>query len=292
MSAWDLIRENTHILVHLEANPHTQAFASPFVQIQDELFASLADENKLILGIARAEARARILDNQIDALVDELKHAILVITGDDKTAKLWTDFFGEHDPGQIKEPLLDAELDIVGAWPTKLAGLPHASLQAIGAKLEPLVAAGVPAMQAMSDANRALADFYEVGARYALVQKMNAARKAMHGQLGALVHDHPELSLSTSFPDTFCLHAKRRKKETPASIAAEIAALRKKIEVLEIKREKLIAVLAAGETAGEKLKDRKKAEELAKAEREAARVAAKVAALKSDTNKVPEPDGT
>ena len=119
----------------------------------------------------------------------------------------------------------------------------------------------------MTEANQALVRFHEVGARRALVEKMNAARKLAHGQLGQIVHDHPELALPTSFPDTFFLHdTRKRKKETPASIDAEIAALKKRIESLLIKREKIAAILAAQQQAASKRKSAKTAEAIDKAE--------------------------
>ncbi|APR75049.1 Hypothetical protein A7982_00395 [Minicystis rosea] len=286
MSGADLIRENTEPLVNLEANELTQNLAAPFAQLQDELLASLAEENKLLLAIARAEARARRIDVQIDALVDALKHALLVITGGVTTAEPYVHFFKNQPPAAVKEPLLGEELDTVVAWLPSLAASTHESLQGIGKKLEPLVKAGWEAMKAMAEANQALVHFYEVGARRALIEKMNAARKLAYGQLGQVVHDHPELSLPTTFPDAFFLHdTRKRKKETPATIDVEIAALKKRIEGLEIRREKIAAILAAQDQATAKKKSAKTADAIDKAEKEHAQAAAKLAALRAEVEK-------
>ena len=284
LSGRDLIRENTHSLVLLEANSLTKTLASPFAVLQDELLASLGEENKYLLAIARAEARARIIDEQIDALVDALKHALLVITGGDTAAVEYVRYFKEQ-PAVVKEPLLAEELDTVAAWVPSLKSSPHASLKEIGAKLEPLVLSGAPAMKDMSETNQALVDFHEVGARYALVHKMNATRKMTHGKLGEIVHDHPELGLATSFPDTFFLHdTRRRKKETPTTIDSEIAALKKRIAALEIKREKIVTILAAEKKADKKKKSEQIAKEIVKAEKAQAEAAAKLAALKAEAD--------
>jgi hypothetical protein len=138
-------------------------------------------------------------------------------------------------------------------------------------------------MKEMKDAEQAFVDFYEVGARYALVQKMNADRKVTYGKLGPIVHDKPELGLATTFPDTFFLHdTRRRKKETPATIDSEIAALKKKIAALEIKREKLVAILAANQKAAGQKKSAQRDKAIAKAEKVHADAAAALAALKAE----------
>jgi hypothetical protein len=214
--------------------------------------------------------------------VDALKHALLVITGGNSTVDAYVHYFKEQ-PAVVKEPLLGEELDTAAGWLSSLKTSPHASLQEIGAKLEPLVVAGAPAMKEMSEANQALVNFYEVGARYALVQRMNATRKLTHGKLGEIKHDHPELGLATTFPDMFFLHdTRRRKKETPATIDSEIAALKKKIAALEIKREKVVTILGAEKKAGKKKKNEQMAKEIAKAEKAQAEAAATLAALKAE----------
>jgi hypothetical protein len=281
--ARELLRENTHPLVNLEANSLTVGFASPFTLLQDELLVSLSDENKLLLEIARAEARAMMLDAQIDALVDALKHACLLLTDGSTKIAPYTTYFDKKKPAEVMEPLLDEELVITESWLTSLGDSPHVSLNDIGVKLAPLIQLGDPAMKAMRDANQALLDFYETGTRFTLVQKMNSARKLTYGLLGQLVHDHPELGLTVNFPDTFFFHdTRKRKKETPASIDGEIATLKKKIAALEIKRDKLAAVLAAGKTASAKKKSSKLADDIAKAEQAEKDAADKLAQLKAE----------
>lgn len=277
----DLLKENTYPLVNLEANPLTANLAAPFVLLQDDLLVSLSDENKLLLAVARAEARAWMLDFQIDLLVDALKHGLLVITNGDTTADAYTHYF-KKPPAEVKEPILAEELATVAGWLPSLKTSGHPALKEIYVKLEPLVAQGVPAMNEVNAANQALLDFYEVGTRFALVQKMNAVRKLTHGLLGQLVHDHPELGLPVTFPDSFFYHdMTRRKKVTPESIDGEIATLKKKITALEIKKEKLITILAAQKKAGEKKASGKRAERIAKLQKEAAETAAELAALQA-----------
>jgi hypothetical protein len=243
----------------------------------------LSDENKLLLDIARAEARALMLDAQIDTLVEALKHACLLLTDGKTDIAPYTTYFDKKKPAEVMEPVLDEELIITSAWLTSLNGSPHASLNDIGAKLGPLILLGDPAMKAVRDADQALLDFYETGARFALVEKMNSARKLAYGLLGQLVHDHPELGLSITFPDTFFFHdTRRRKKETPESIDGEIVALKKRIAALEIKREKLAAVVAAGKTASAKKKSSKLADDIAKAEKAEKDAADKLAQLKAE----------
>lgn len=283
MTGPELIAENTETLVNLEANDLTKNLAAPFVLLQDELLASLSQENQLLLAIARAEARARRIDAQIDALVDAVKYALLAITEGSTTHDDYTHYFKNKQPAEVKAPLLGEELSFVGAWLPSLSASKHESLKEIGVKLAPLLAAGVPAMTAMTEANQALVDFYEIGARYALVEKMNSQRKATHGQLGQIVHDNPGIGLSTSFPDTFFLHdTRRRKKDTPASIEAEIDALKKKIASLEIKRDKLAEMVAAEQKATKKKNSERRAKEIEKAQKAQAEAAAKLAALQAE----------
>ena len=283
MTGEELLRENTEPLVNLEADDLVMDLAPPFAQLQDEILASMAEEAQLILAVARAEARGRRIDGKIDILVDELKYALLILTNNDTSAEPYTHYFKEKQPAEVKEPVLGEELDTVAAWIPSLKGSVHVSLKAIGAKFEPLVAAGQASTKEISDASQALVAFYEVGGRHTLVQKMNAERKFAHGKLGQLIHDKPALGLPVSFPDSFFLHdTRKRKKDTPASIDAEIDALKKKIRALEIKREKVAGILAAQETARQKKKSDQVADEIAKAEKAQADVAAKLAALKAE----------
>lgn len=277
-----LIRENTHTFVTLEADDLTAPFAAPFALLQDDLLLSLTEETKLQIAIARAEAKALILDRRIDALVDAVKHACLAVTGGDTTVEPYTIFFEKKDPAEIKAPVLNEEIDDTSAWLSALHASPHQALKDIGAKLDPLLALAVPAMKDVRDANQALLDFFLFGGRYALVQRMNAARKLAHGLLGQLVHDHPELGLTITFPEGFFLHDTRRRKDTPSSIDSEIVALKKKIAALEIKRDKLAAFLSAEKTATKKKRKRSRAEEIARAEKEQAEAAARLAALRTE----------
>lgn len=277
-----LIRENTHTFVTLEANPLTATLAAPFAILQDDLLLSLSAETKLEIAIARAEAKARVLDEQIDALVDGVKHACLALTGGDTAKEPYLTYFAKKDPAEIKEPILDEEVNDTSAWLPALQASAHKSFNEIGAKLEPLLALAVPAMKELRDANQALLDFFQIGGRYTLVQRMNAARKLAHGQLGQLVHDHPELALVITFPEIFFLHDTRRRKDTPASINTQIEVLKKKIATLEIRRDKLAAFLAAEKLATRKKRSSARADEIARAEQAQAEAAARLAALRAE----------
>lgn len=277
-----LIRENTHTFVTLEANPLTAALAAPFAILQDDLLASLSEETKLEIAIARAEAKARILDEQIDALVDGVKHACLALTGGDTSKEPYLTFFAKKDPAEIKEPILDEEVSDTSAWLPALKASAHKSLNDIGVKLEPLLTLAIPAMKDLREANQALLDFFQIGGRYTLVQRMNAARKLAHGQLGQIVHDHPELGLVITFPEVFFLHDTRRRKDTPASLNTQIEVLKKKIAALEIKRDKLAAILAAEKVATRKKRSSARLDEIARAEQAQAEAAARLAALRAE----------
>jgi hypothetical protein len=282
MPAADLIRHNTHTLTTAENDDLAKGFAAPFVLLQDELLKSLQDEHLLLIAVARAEAKARALDRKIDGCVDDLERACLAID-DDKSHDPYAQVFSKKSPEEIKEPLLGEEITDVAAFLPLLNGSVHASLQAIGAALTPLLAAAVPVMTELRDANAALLAFYETGGRYQLVLRMNSARNLAYGQLGQLVHDHPELSLGKGYPDTFYLHdTRRRRKDTPASINQEIADLKKRITNLEIRRDKLVAVIEAEKQATSKKRSLTRAEEIAKAEKDQAEAAAKLAALKAE----------
>lgn len=291
----DLIKENTETLVNLEANDLTSHLAAPFVLLQDELLVNLGEENKLLLAIARADALARWIDAQIDACVDSIKHGILAFSGGDTSSTEYLHYFGKYQPHQVKAPLLGDELTIVATWLPSLKTSPHVVLNEVGVKLEPLITAGVAAMKAMADTKQALVDFYQVGLRFLLVQKMNSARKGAHGAVGQIVHDHPELKLPTTLPDTFFLHDTRKRiKETPASLDAEIEVLKQRIEALQIKRDKLMEILAAQDRADTKKRRNQRKSDIAKAEKVAAEALAKLTALKKEEEEedgAEEPEG-
>jgi hypothetical protein len=133
---------------------------------------------------------------------------------------------------------------------------------------------------ALSEAERKRADF-EIGRRKEFVDKLNAARNALHGRLAELPHKQPERKLPRDFGHRFFLRDERRGTPTIADVEQTILTLRERLQ----KQEELLDRLVAQEEAEMRLREDAElmaAEEaLEVAERHAAAAAERVAALRA-----------
>jgi predicted RNase H-like nuclease (RuvC/YqgF family) len=135
-------------------------------------------------------------------------------------------------------------------------------------ELVPLLEAGSAAEQARLDARQASRKFRDFGERQQWLDRLNAARKEVHGALAKLPHERP--SLPSDFASQFFLSTQDRDDrpsddetpETPEALREHIASLRKTIEDAEAR----LAEVEAEEAEARKAAEARTAEEAALAE--------------------------
>ena len=226
----------SYTLVRCEARPLTAGLAPALAKLLAEVTVVSSEEQMLALEVLRAEVRVALVDEDIDGTVDAVVNNILIITGGDRTHEMYVHFMDGITPGELKSPILAEELSTVRLWVPSLAASPFSSLAALGPILAQQVADADVAKAKLDAATQALKQFREVGARKALVDKINAKRKTTFGELGGMAHASPELNLPKDFADRFFLHStRRRRRPTSKEVQAKLDAAKEAVADLEAK---------------------------------------------------------
>jgi hypothetical protein len=257
----------------LEANPLTAALAAPFATFITVTWQSVVQsEQALTYALALATAKVLHADSVLNELVHKLDSALLMLTGKDRTALLYTRYFGEQRPFEVAAGILGPQLEKMRGWIPDLLASPQAILQGIGADIQAAVAGADAAAAAKLAAENAIEVFQTTGERAQAVSAYNALRKETYGELGKLRHQHS--GLSKDFPDTFFRHEANRSwaRMSPEQIQAKIDALAAQKAVLEKRRQTAL--------------DQQKAEAAAKTEAEQKQKQAALAAKKKEKDAI------
>lgn len=277
-----LTDELSYPLVRCEARPLTAGLAPALAALLTDVATTESDERKLVLEVLRAEILVTLADEDIDVTVDAVVNTILTITGGDRDHDLYTHFLGDKTPAELKEPILAEELETVRAWVPTLTTSPYPSLAAFAPVLDQQVADADKAVAKLTTASQALKSFREVGPRRALVDKINAKRKATYGDLGEIAHSNPQLNLPKDFADRFFLHdQRRRRKPTSKELRVRLEAARTAVADIEAKTTRAEADEKAEAEVRAARKNKALQKKIAAAEKKAAAAAAELAALKN-----------
>ena len=206
--------------------------------------------------ISRAEGRVDGWDDELDTFVDEVATTLLLLNNNDRSAAEYRQYMGTKQPNEIKRPILGQELETVRGWIAPLQASPNALLQGLGARGEVLVAEADAAVKALATAQQEYRAFRLTGELSQFVEKLNADRKSLYGELSKLPHEAEGKGLPGDFADRFFRHETRRNKKLSVDL------VQKQITALEAQLEGLRATL-------EELEKKEAAKQAASAEREA-----------------------
>jgi hypothetical protein len=255
------------------------------------VFAALLDEWQVVFAkflalqdkIARAEARVDASDDELDPFVDEVAAALL-LGNNDRNAPEFRAYFGSKQPHEVRRPVLGEELELVRAWIPALKASGNALLANLGTRGEALVAKADGAVEALGAAKQEFRSFRLAGEYSQFVDKLNASRKAVYGELGKAAHAPEAKGLPGDFPDHFFRHeARRNKKQTPQAVRDRIAALEAELTRQKVSLGELDAKAAADAQAEEARKALEA--ELVEAERARAELEKKTAEIKARLKK-------
>jgi hypothetical protein len=282
-----IAEDTTHILVPLETNALTQGYAQAFDDLLSTTHKTAAGEEALVLAVARAEGFVVAVDSDIDVLVNYIFSAVEVAFG--KTSPLYLFLLGDQTIAQIREPLLDEELDTVKSWIGPLKGCADPFVLKHVLVLEQKIIEAELRVDDLDKAEQALEAFRQLGPRKTLVDSANALRAFTYGALNQLVSTPAGASLPRDFPDRVFRHERaRRYRKAPGSKALE-----KRLTANEKEHEALVLQIAEAKEAeaeAAKKKAKKKAkpivDALGAAKKKAADLQAQIAALEAQ---VPPP---
>jgi hypothetical protein len=105
-----VLEQNTHTLTWLLAYPFTRELAPPFQQHQERWMEVERKEILLWIDILQATTQVSVADEMLDALVSAIANTIRAETGNDSDSALYTLYFKNQRPSELKRPILGDQL--------------------------------------------------------------------------------------------------------------------------------------------------------------------------------------
>ncbi len=283
-----LLDEACFTHARLEANPLTLPYAADYDAFFIEWQKCSEQETKLRTTLVRRNALIISRDDALNELVDAVQQAVLLEVKNDRKAPLYLLYFSAAPPSEQKKPILAAQLERMRGWISSLVASPNAVLKDLGERLTKDVAAADAAVASRLVAEQQNREFRTIGPRKALVDSLNALRKATYGKLSELPHARPELHLPASFAESFFRHESGKKSSadaalTPDELKVQLDESRAQTARLEAQLAQALADVEAD--AKEKAETDAAEAELSQAQKGVAAAAAKVAAIKGKKKK-------
>jgi len=278
-----LIREIRYTLAQLAAEPLASAHVPAFQALRDECKTVLLQEVDLLEGLAAAQAAVDKADDNLDDFAGRTSRAVEDFTGSNPKHPLVAHLFKGKSLSKFKRPVLGGQLETMRGWGSPLTSTGAAPLLSLANELPALIAAADKAVALQDAATQKNREFRDLGARRALVDKLNAQRKETGGVLAKLPFQLP--NLPPDFGDRFFRTEAlaSEEEETIEEVKASITDL----EAQLADRKAQLATMEAQEAAAAKAAVERKAAEQSLEELEAqqAELAKKAAALKAQLGK-------
>ncbi len=236
----ELSEELYYTTAHLQAYPFLEAQTAQHEVLILDWTQFMLIEAALMRALMRAGALMVVADVQLDLLCTVIEGTIRVESGGQRKSLIHQRYFGNIQPSRFKRPVLGEQLDTMRTWIPSLAG-PQSSptLQACGGQLTGRVAQADAAKAAEVEALRNLAD-HQIGPRKTFIDKLNASRHALYGQLAELPHSQPDLGLPPDFAHHFFLRETRRRKPTITTLERDIARMQGQLQQAEAELARLV----------------------------------------------------
>lgn len=269
-------------LVRLKLDPRLQPFVPVFEQLRLDWIDVSQQERELVEARMEAEAKVDHADGALDHTSDGIASAILLETKNNRKAPLFLRYFGSQAPSRFRKSVLGAQLTAMRAWPPSLKESLIPALSAYSNTLTEQIMAADEAQMRASVAEQKIIDFRVLGPRKQLFDKVNGARKQLHGDVSKIIHDHPEWSLTRDYVNALFEHQSGPTELSVAELNQKIEAASRELAKLTALREQRINDETADAAERAELEKKAKLSALEAAEKAAAIAAAKVAMLKGE----------
>ncbi|WP_428261219.1 hypothetical protein [Haliangium sp.] len=281
--------EMFHTGAMLAAYPFLTAQVEQYTPLFDEWNQIMTQELDLLREQSAAEARVITVDDTLDYLCMAISSTLLAESGGRRGDPHYQRYFGAAPPSRLKRPILGRQLEVMRTWvPSLTAPESSEALRNYGGQLAEAITSADAAVAVLIEAKRKQADF-EVGPRKRFIDKLNAHRLRLYGELGEMPLAHPEQRLSRDFGYRFFLRGQGSHPPTVAELEHKILRTRDRLTRYE---EQLARLIEEQERDAE---SRHRAEivensnrlaaleaEQARLELEQAEVAARLAELRAD----------
>ncbi len=268
-------------LVRLKLDPRLQPFVPAFEQLRAECADISQKERELIAARMEGEARVDHTDGDLNRTSDGIAAAILVETKNNRKAPLFARYFGNQSPSRFRRSVLGPQLAAMRTWPPSLKESQIPALNAFGDPLVTQIAAADEALMLVSAAEQKIIDFRALGQRKQLFDKVNGARKQLHGDVSKMIHEHPEWCLDREYVDALFEHDSPSAELSDSELNQKIEAAGSELAKFTAIREQRIKDEQAEAAERAQAEKQAKLAIIEAAEKAAAEAAAKVVALKA-----------
>lgn len=272
----DLHREVRYTLAVMRQRPWAAPQVPTFEGLLKEVATAEAESQGLLDKLEDATAWVDEADLHLDLFVDATAVDALQAVSKDTRAPLWRSLFGGLRPSQLTRPKLGEELEQVRTWPELLRTAPTEALRNRAAPCTARVQAADDALRALQTAQTAL-QVFKTSKLTALVARLNSARSALAGESDQQLFDGKILPEASAGLFRLAPRSRPARRETVASVQAEVAATEQQLARL---RERL-AALQAEQASADQAAARRRADQEALAALQAAQAdsAQKIAEL-------------
>ncbi|MCK6586713.1 MAG: hypothetical protein L6Q76_03905 [Polyangiaceae bacterium] len=269
-------------LVRLKLDTRLQPFVPVFEQLRLDWAEVCKQERKLIEARLEAEAKVDHADAALLRTSDSIAAAILLETRNNRKAPLFLRYFGSQAPSRFRKSIFGAQLTAMRAWPPSLKESLIPALSAYSDTLTEQIAAADKAQMLASVAEQKIIDFRMFGPRKQLFDKVNGARRQLHGDVLKMSHDHPEWNLSRDDVNALFEPPSGPAELSVTELNQKIEAASRELTRLTALREQRINDEMAGAAERAELEKKARRSALEAAEKAAAIAVAKVTMLKGE----------
>jgi hypothetical protein len=263
----------------LRRHPLAKSLAADFETFEVTLQTTLLTELGLIGDRYEGDAAVEFVDVDLDGLVDAVAAVTLIEAKNDRNAAPYSHYFGAQRPSDLRRPTLGAQLDTMRSWPSSLKLSSNNVLVGYGNKLDGKVTEADECETFQRTAQDKLSNFRAMGGRKSCIDELNARRKSLHGKLGELQHQHPELG--NGWADSFFRQGSGTDKPTLRELDKRLAAAEEEVSSLKKQRDELAAQEEAMARSKADAERALRLAELESAKKAAAEVAARIAELEN-----------
>jgi DNA repair exonuclease SbcCD ATPase subunit len=281
-----LRQEMFHTVARLRSYPFLSAQVTQQEALLTDWAALQQQDFALEREHAEVEARVLVVDEALDLLCIAIAATLEAVTGKDRKSPLYLRYF-RVPSYKLRRPVLGEQLKEMRTWVDSLRGEQSApALQVYGEQLAQRVSEADQVELARSEVRRKRADF-DLGPRKAFVDRLNAQRQSLYGQLAEMAHARPDLGLPSGFATPFFVRESRHRQLGLSELEQVILQERESLQKHEaelarrLEAEELDAQHRAAQELAEIEAELSAAEEeLAEAEKQRAELAARAAALR------------
>jgi len=260
-------------LARLLANDLSKSLAPAWEQLEADWYAVNAKEIACAVAIQKAMGRCVGADERLDIFVDRHAAQLLIRTNNDRTAPIYTFYYKDKRPSDLRRPILGNQLFVMRGWIDPLKTSTDLDFQKMGMELTVLVSDADTAQTGFAAAQQAKSEFQKLGERKHWVDRFNALRRETYGTLAKMPSELTDAYLPATFADRFfkAVSEYTPKEELTSSELTQI--ITEKQSELEEFKAQLQETLAREEAEEKKKQDRATlADELRKKREEAKRL--------------------